>query len=171
MGAKAKAAQTLIAISWGSSQSHRADNRPPPKPWWWADTRAIAELKVERLNKHLYVMQDDSNESLAFGPGHLPSSAKPSTNGHVMIAGHRDSHFAFIKEMQLDDVIQTQNYRGEVMRYRVKELRIIDTRKQKLQLLDDERLTLITCYPFDDFLPGGPLRFLVEAEPIANKLI
>ncbi len=31
----------------------------------------------------------------------------------------------------------------------------------------EKRLTLVTCYPFDAVLPGGPLRFLVfaEAEP------
>jgi hypothetical protein len=28
-----------------------------------------------------------------------------------------------------------------------------------------EKLTLITCYPFDAILPGGPLRYVVEAMP------
>ena len=32
----------------------------------------------------------------------------------------------------------------------------------------EKRLTLVTCYPFDAIVPGGPLRYLlfVEAEPI-----
>ncbi len=32
-------------------------------------------------------------------------------------------------------------------------------------LLDtgDDRLTLVTCYPFDSVLPGGPLRYVVVA--------
>ena len=32
-------------------------------------------------------------------------------------------------------------------------------------LLDigDDRLTLVTCYPFDSVVPGGPLRYVVVA--------
>ena len=32
-------------------------------------------------------------------------------------------------------------------------------------LLDagDDRLTLVTCYPFDARVPGGPLRYVVVA--------
>jgi len=32
-------------------------------------------------------------------------------------------------------------------------------------LLDagDDRLTLVTCYPFDSPVPGGPLRYVVVA--------
>jgi len=26
---------------------------------------------------------------------------------------------------------------------------------------------LVTCYPFDAVVPGGPLRFVVQAEPVA----
>lgn len=169
MDAKAKAAQALIAMSWGHSHSQRGGDLPPPKPWWWADTRAIAKMSVPRLNKHLYIMQDDSGESLAFGPGHLPASAKPSNIGHVMIAGHRDSHFNFLRKVRVGDVIETQNYRGQKKSYQIQNLHIIDSDKQGIELLDSDHLTLITCYPFDSFVPGGPLRFLVEAEIIEGS--
>lgn len=166
MDTKAHVAQVLIASSWGDSQNQTADNRPPPKPWWWADTRAVAKMSVERLDKHVYIMQDDSGESLAFGPGHMPASAKPAKQGHVMVAGHRDSHFSFLQKIKVNDVIKTENYRGEKKHYRVTKLHVIDADKHDLRLLDTNHLTLITCYPFDDFVPGGPLRFLVEAEAL-----
>lgn len=166
MVSKARVAQALIAMSWLDSPNQFADDRPPPKPWWWADTRAIAKMRVERLNKSVYIMQDDSGESLAFGPGHVPGSAKPAKLGHVIIAGHRDSHFSFLQNIEINDVIKTENYLGETKHYQVTKLHVIDSSQRDLHLLDNDHLTLVTCYPFNDFIPGGPLRFLVEAEPI-----
>lgn len=32
-----------------------------------------------------------------------------------------------------------------------------------LENAGDDRLTLITCYPFDAIVPGGPLRYVVTA--------
>jgi len=162
MDAKAQLSQWLIASSW----ENRKDNSPAAKPWYWADTRAIARLEAPRLNKTVYVMQDDSGESLAFGPGHMPASAKPSTEGHVIIAGHRDSHFSFLQDLYVGDLITTGNQHAEVKQYRITEIEIIDSSKQEINLFDNEQLTLITCYPFDSVVPGGPLRYLVHAEPV-----
>ena len=162
MDVKAKVAQVLISSSW----DQRADDRPPSKPWWWADTRAIAKLEVSRLSESLYVMQDVSGESLAFGPGHLPQSAKPAENGHVMIAGHRDSHFAFLENIAIGDIIKTSNHSEQSKHYKVTIVSIIDSGKEQLNLLDRDQLTLITCYPFDDFIPGGPMRMVVHAKLI-----
>ena len=162
MDVKAEVAQMLIATSWND----RAKNEAPVKPWHWADTRVIASLEVARLKQSVYVMQDDSGESLAFGPGHMPASAPPSADGHVVIAGHRDSHFAFLKNIKVGDVISTENYQSQTLQYRVTELFIIDSTEEQIPLYDEAMLTLITCYPFDDFIPGGPLRLIVNAEPI-----
>lgn len=159
---KARLAQVLIASSWEASTA----DRPPPKPWWWADTRPIAKLEVPRLHKSVYVMQDDSGESLAFGPGHMPSSALPGNAGHVAISGHRDSHFEFLKDIQVGDIITTTRYDSASKRYRVVEAQIIDTQQQSLSLETDDRLTLITCYPFDGLVPGGSLRYVLNAEEI-----
>jgi len=124
MDAKAKLAQWLISSSW----ENRSQNSPATKPWWWADTKVIARLDAPRLNKTLYVMQNDSGESLAFGPGHMPASAK--------------------------------------VQYRVTDIEIIDSSKQEIDLFNHSHLTLVTCYPFDSVVPGGPLRFIVHAEPV-----
>ncbi len=162
MDAKAKLAQVLIEFSW----QQRAAGSPPPKPWWWADTKAVARLEVPRLNKTVYVMQDGSGESLAFGPGHLNASAQISSNGHVMIAGHRDSHFEFLRNIHVGDELATTKFDEVSKRYEVNDVYVLDTRKDELQLYDQDALTLITCYPFDDFIPGGPLRLVVNASAI-----
>lgn len=162
MNAKAKLSQILIETSW----QQRAAGSPPPKPWWWADTKAVAQLVIPRLNKTLYVMQDDSGESLAFGPGHMNASAPLASNGHVMIAGHRDSHFEFLRNLNVGDEINTTKFNLSSKRYKVDNIYVIDSSKHDLQLYAHGQLTLITCYPFDDFVPGGPLRLVVDATPI-----
>ncbi len=164
MDVKAMVAQGLIANSW----LQRTAGSPPPKPWWWADTKAIAKLEVERLGEKVFVMQDDSGESLAFGPGHLRSSAGISNPGHVMIAGHRDSHFKFLEHLKIGDIISTTNHRSLTARYRVNEIAVIDSTSDALVLYEQDRLSLITCFPFDSVVPGGPLRYIVNAVPLGE---
>ena len=163
MQAKAVLAQWLIASSWKQALNQES---PPPKPWWWADTRAIALLEIPTLNSKLYVMQDASGESLAFGPGHMPPSQTPAHDGHVVIAGHRDSHFSILKNIQIGDTIKTTHYDGQQQKtYHVSSIRIINSDTEKINITDEQdKLTLITCYPFDGFIPGGPLRLIVESE-------
>lgn len=162
MEAKAKLAQILISSSW----EQRSGDRPPPKPWWWADTRAIATISAPRLDKTVYVMQDASGESLAFGPGHISASAPPASDGHVMIAGHRDSHFAFLQDVRVGDVIETSDYQAHTKRYQVREVVVIDSEHEAMYLNDANQLSLITCYPFSERVPGGSLRYIVNADEI-----
>jgi sortase A len=164
MDAKAKLAQILIASSW----QQRAADRPPPKPWWWADTRAIAKLEIPRLEKTVFVMQDASGESLAFGPGHMQGSAAPAQSGHVMVAGHRDSHFEFLKDIEIGDVIETTDYKSSHKRYRVVETLVIDSNQESVELASSNFLTLVTCYPFNGIAPNTSLRYLVNAQELTQ---
>ena len=159
MDAKALLAQILIAHSWTAADTHQL----PPVPWPWADTRAIARLEVPTLDKTLFVMQDASGESLAFGPGHLPTSAAPGDDGHVVISGHRDTHFKFLQDLQIGQLISLENYGASRKRYQVVDTHIIDTDTQTLTFSELDQLTLITCYPFQALIPAGPLRFIVTA--------
>jgi sortase A len=159
---KAQLAQTLIEYSW---HSRNADS-PASKPWWWADTSAIATLEVPRLNKRLFVMRDASGESLAFGPGHLNASAPINEGGHVMIAGHRDSHFTFLQHIRTGDLISTTSANNVTTQYRVTQAYVLNTNKHSLIKYQHNELTLITCYPFNGIINGGPLRYIVNAEPV-----
>lgn len=161
MPVKAQLAQFLISNSW----DHRTSDSLPSKPWFWADFNAIATLEVTELGAKVYVMQDASGEALAFGPGHMPASSTPGESGHVVIAGHRDSHFAFLENIQINHEIKLQNYQGGSTRYKVIDLTVIDVNEQQIQLHQEtDWLTLITCYPFNTLVPNGPLRLLVSAE-------
>jgi sortase A len=162
--AKGYVAQRLIASAW----SHASDGRPPRRPWPWADLRPIARLTVPARHVELYVMDDASRRSLAFGPGLVAGTAAPASAGNTVIVAHRDTHFTFLKRLAPGDEIDLQPAGGAVARYRVEEASIVD--RGDTDVMEDEgdaRLTLITCYPFDAIRPGTPLRYVVVAARVA----
>lgn len=163
MQMKAELAQMLIGHSW----YQRSEMEPPAVPWPWADTRAVALLEIPSLDIKQFIMQDASGESLAFGPGLVTANTLPATGSHSMIAGHRDSHFDFIPKVLVGTRFRVSNYRGQSQLYQVVEQRVLDTQKEQLQLNSEQNLlTLITCFPFDGLIVGGPLRWIVNAQAI-----
>jgi sortase A len=161
--AKAWLAQHLIANAWAReiSGEHQA------KPWPWADTWPIARLRIPEANVDLYVLADASGRSLAFGPGWLNDSAPLGTSGNAIIAAHRDTHFRFLRDAKPGMRVALQTLDGQVHAYEIVAGHVIDVRADRLQVTDYPALTLLTCYPFDAVVPGGPLRYTAIALPIA----
>lgn len=160
MAGKAQLAQYLIAHSW----QDRGRQNAPAKPWPWADIHTVAKLEVPELETVQFIMNDASGEALAFGPGHLPTGRSFGDHGHTVIAGHRDSHFEFLKDIELGHTIRTEDYQGRKTRYQVIEIDIINSETEQIPLDPELNLiTLVTCYPFEKLLTSGPLRYLVTA--------
>lgn len=159
MTGKALAAQWLLERAWTSAVAGE-----PARPWPWADFVPVARLAVPALGVERFVLGDASGRTLAFGPGHLPASAPPGGPGTVVLAGHRDTHFAFLERLRPGMSVRMATANGGVQRYRVVSTRVVDTRYQRVSLDHPGRLILSTCWPFDAIAPGGPLRFLVVAE-------
>ncbi len=161
--ARATLAQHLIAHSWEKEKRAGVANRP----WPWADTRAVARLFVPSRGVSLYVLAGTSNRSLAFGPGHVSGTARPGSTGNSVIVAHRDTHFAFLRHLEVDEEIDVETPKGGVARYRVTEVSIVDKRETRvLDAADSAQLTLITCYPFDAVAPGTDLRYVVVADRV-----
>src|SRR3989442_261302 len=66
---------------------------------------------------------------------------------------------------QVGQWLVVERAEGKRIVYRVSDIAIVDARALAIPR-DTERptLTLITCYPFDALVPGGPLRYVVTAE-------
>lgn len=159
--AKAWLAQQLIASAWASTIAGAREVRP----WPWADTWPIARLRIPTLDVDLYVLADASGRSLAFGPGRWNGSAEPGAAGNTIIAAHRDTHFRFLERAARGHEVLLQTPDGREHRYRLVETWIIDSRRDRLNIeADRPTLTLLTCYPFDALVPGGPLRYAAIAE-------
>ena len=161
--AKALLAQRLIASAWVQAR----DGGPGRRPWPWADMRPIARLTVPRRDIELYVLDTASPRALAFGPAHVGGTAAPGAPGNSVLVAHRDTHFAFLRHLQLEDVIEVEAARGKRTRYRVREMTVVDQGDSRvLEDGDEPQLTLVTCYPFDAVIPGTRLRYVVVADRV-----
>ena len=159
--AKARVAQILLKAAW----TETLDGRQEVKPWPWADTWPVARLSVPRLGIHRIVLAGANGSALAFGPGHLFASTGPEDMAHVVIAGHRDTHFAFLKDLQIGDRLELETSSESTLVYEVSDTRVVNERDQQfLGETDERQLTLLTCYPFNAITTGGEQRFLVIAK-------
>ena len=158
--AKAWLAQELMQHAW--LRVTAGEDRAAP--WPWADTWPVARLTVKTRDVDLIVLAGGSGRTLAFGPGHLGASAQPGEIGNSIIAGHRDTHFAFLRDVEVGELIGVETTQGQGHLYEVVGVDIVDSRKGSL-VLDTRQsmLSLVTCYPFDALEAGGPLRYVVTA--------
>ena len=158
--AKAWLAQELMQRAWARTGS--GENRA--SPWPWADTWPVARLTARSGEVDLIVLAGGSGRTLAFGPGHLSASAMPGEIGNAVIAGHRDTHFQFLKDVKPGELLKLESSKGLEHSYEIVAIDIVDSRQGSL-LLDTEAavLSLVTCYPFDARESGGPLRYVVTA--------
>ncbi len=159
--AKAWLAQELMQRAWLRGMS----GVEQPVPWPWADTWPVARLTAKSGEVELIVLAGGSGRTLAFGPGHLSVSSLPGEMGNTVIAGHRDTHFGFLREVEVGESLLLETVSGSKHLYKVVGIDVVDSRHGSLQLDTDEPfLSLITCYPFEALDPGGPLRYVVTAK-------
>lgn len=165
--AKAWLAPVLIEQAWAHSL---AAGGAPVKPWPWADTWPVAKLRVPAQGLERLVLAGDSGNALAFGPGHASASATLGSAGLAVIGGHRDTHFAFLQDLLPGVRMQLQLPDGTWRDYRVESLEVVDASTHALpQRSGDERLLLVTCYPFNALQANGPLRYVVGAVPAVGS--
>ncbi len=158
--AKAELAQYLLETAW----LRTLEGEPDAKPWPWADTRAVAILEVPRLGLREIVLEGSSGRNLAFGPTLVNTTPLDETKDRIL-SGHRDTHFSFLNKLQTGDLLRLRTVTG-IREYRVNWLEAVDSRQQQLVIDDNiERLTLLTCFPFDAPTTGGPMRWVVTALP------
>jgi sortase A len=163
--AKAVLAQELIEQAWQQS----LEQGEAIKPWPWADTWPVGRLQADAHGVDLYVLHGDHGSALAFGPGQLslPDSSLGQTP--VVLAGHRDTHFRFMQQLKHGDQLRFTGRSGQPKNYRLVSLAVEDSSQQSLSIdLDDGALILVTCYPFDAVMAGGPLRYVARAVPENN---
>jgi sortase A len=163
--AKALAAQWLLQHAW----TRTLQTQHPAKPWPWADTWPVGRLLVPQHGIDQIILADASGRSLAFGPGHLAGSARPGESGTSILSGHRDTHFQFLRQLKINDLLYVESRNGSRAAYTVRELSVADSGRTRLIIQDGaQELLLTTCYPFDALVPGGPLRYVVKAEKISS---
>ncbi len=165
--AKAFAAQVLLQQAWQASDH----GREHITPWPSADMAPIAALSFPASGKEWIVLDNDSGQALAFGPGWNPASTPPGQRGLVVISAHRDTQFRLLRNLKPGANI-TLASRGHQRFYHVVDTRIVDSRGTRIAVArGPDALLLVTCYPFDAITAGGPLRYVVRAEPVGGMSV
>jgi sortase A len=163
--AKAAVAQVLLERAWTAT----LETGRPTKAWSWADTHPVARISFPTLDRAAIVLEEAGGEALAFGPAHVAASPDPGANGVSVIGGHRDTHFAFIKDLKPGDEIDVTTREGKIVRYAMTGSAIVHAGASGIATEGETpRLALVTCYPFDG-LQRGPLRYVVFAEAKAAR--
>ena len=160
--AKALLAQVLLERAFTETITTGRDT----KPWSWADTWPVARIEVPRIGASAIVLEGSSGQALAFGPGHVEVSSQPGEQGVAVYSAHRDTHFRFLKDVKIGDLISVTRRDGEVFLYRVTHTSVVPFDESGIDpRASGQELILSTCWPLDAATPG-PLRYLVHAEII-----
>lgn len=158
--AKAQLAQVLLERAF----SQTIATGKPVKAWSWADTYPVARIKIDRIGAEAIVLKGSSGEAMAFGPALVNETSRPGTRGTSVMAAHRDTHFSFLRNVKIGDLIEVTRDDGLVFNYRALNMRVVDWNKSGIDAHEAGfHLVLATCYPFDA-ITHGPQRYVVEAE-------
>jgi len=159
---KADLAQWLIERSW----QERLNGNLEARPWPWADTRAVAVLSLPQRGIQQLVLDGNSSRNLAFGPVLVDGTLDGRDR---IISGHRDTHFHFLELLEAGDLIQLTT-RQSSQWFEVRYMDVVDSRLEEM-VIDPgmDRISLVTCYPFNSLQAGGPLRYVVTAVPAVPR--
>ena len=157
--AKARLAQVLLERAFAATVATGQAIRP----WPWADTWPVARLTVPRIGARAIVLAGTSGQALAFGPGHVEYTPDAGERGVAVYAAHRDTHFAFLKDVLPGDLIVVTRADWRTLHYRADHATVV---RFDAAGIDPQAaghgLALSTCWPFDAVTPG-PLRYVLYA--------
>lgn len=123
----------------------------------------FAHMTIERIGVDAPIYQGDGDEELRKGIGHYMGSLMPGEGGNVVLAGHRETVFWPLEQVELGDEVKVETSYGTYI-YEVEDIYVtVPSDLTPTTPTDDERLTFYTCYPFVMYGPS-PERFIVVAK-------
>lgn len=142
----------------------------PQRPWGSADMVPIGKLSVPRLGVSEIILDAGTRQAMRAGPTLMPHSASIGAPGTSVIAAHRDTHFAFLKDVRVGDVIEAAGRDGVMLPYRVSSMQVVaDDKFTITKGQTQNELALSTCYPFGS-VRGGKMRYVVHAALDASAM-
>jgi sortase A len=161
------ARERLESIPPATTSSAPATTLPAPSRAIPETGTPLAELSIPRIGLSVVVMEGSDEHTLRRGLGHIETTPLPGESGNVAIAGHRDSFFRPLRNIQVGDDIWL-NTPKEPVHYRVSSFRVVNpTEVSVIDPTTDAVLTLVTCYPFY-FVGSAPDRFIVRASLVRD---
>ena len=163
--AKAWLAQVLLERAFDKSLA----TGEAVKPWAWADTWPVARIEVKRIGVSAIVLEGTSGQALAFGPGHISQTVDAGERGVAVYAAHRNTHFRFLRNVSVGDVIEITRRDGRRFRYRADSSAVVRFDASGIDpSTQGAKLVLATCWPFDA-VTSGLERYLLHATLIESR--
>lgn len=126
-------------------------------------------MTIKRLDRKLPIIQGTSEKQLKQGVGHVNSSVLPGENDNLVLAGHRETSFRDLDDLQIGDQILIQTKLGDFM-YEVDNTQIVDDDDETVIVSTGyASLTLVTCYPFE-WVGSAPQRYIVNATLVQSNI-
>lgn len=123
----------------------------------------IGIISIPRLNKELPIIAGTDDEQLKRGVGHFIGSKFPGQDGQIVLSGHRDTVFTGLGDLiEGDEIILKMEY--GTYTYYLQRTYIVDADDLTVidPTIDEEVLTLTTCYPFR-YVGDAPERYIIDA--------
>ncbi|MBU9720562.1 MULTISPECIES: class D sortase [Bacillaceae] len=130
------------------------------------DGDVIGILHIPRLDADLPIVQGTHEDDLARGVGHYTGTAYPTDGRQILLSGHRDTVFRNLGKLELGDTFEIHMNYGTFV-YEIMETDIVDADDRTVidYSIDEELLTVSTCYPFN-FVGSAPDRYILHAKPV-----
>jgi sortase A len=127
----------------------------------------LGRIEIPRIGLAAMIMEGVDAGTLRHAVGHIPGTPLPGQPGNVALAGHRDTFFRPLRNIQDGDKITLTTLDGSFV-YRVDVTSIVEPEDVGvLSNTGEAVLTLVTCYPFH-FVGPAPKRFIVRAHRISE---
>ena len=127
-------------------------------------TGLIGRIEVPRLGLSAMVIEGTGRRALRRGVGHVADSPLPGESGNVVLAGHRDTYFRELKDIETGDLIRITTPDGKYA-YQVDSILVVTPdRGDLIADTPQSELTLVTCYPFY-WVGPAPKRYVIRASP------
>jgi len=128
----------------------------------FAPGSTVGRIEIPRLGVSAVIRAGSDARTLRLAVGYIPGTGVPGERGNFGLAGHRDTFFRKLRDINPDDEIRIVTTDG-VFRYHVQRTSIV--MPEDVWVPDPTNypaLTLVTCYPFN-YIGSAPKRFIVRA--------
>ena len=146
----------------GTTRDEVAPGRQAAPRRTFAAGSTVGRIEIPRLGVSAVIRAGSDARTLRLAVGYIPGTGLPGERGNFGLAGHRDTFFRKLRDINPDDEIRIVTTDG-VFRYYVQRTSIVTP--EDVWVLDPTNypaLTLVTCYPFN-YIGSAPQRFIVRA--------
>jgi sortase A len=132
-----------------------------------AEDIPLGRIEITAIGFSAMIQEGTAPHTLQRGVGHITGTSSLGESGNIGLAGHRDTFFRKLRNIQVGDEITLTTLAGSFL-YQVELISIVEPEdSQVLRNSGGDFLTLVTCYPFS-FVGPAPKRFIVRAREIAR---